>query len=408
MRIQTLCVVLSFMWASGANAVSLWDLAESDIVIVGRVSSEPPTPLRLQVLTAPPDLLDHPSVPEPPSDRVFALYDVDVLAVIKGKLDATKIRVLAHPNRPEDYGGRGAVSRARLFSLPLGERLVLPLQEKRNGEYIIERRSSRLASTSVPAPDDSDFAVTYLSQFVYHGFLIPPSAPADYGLKGDCPAWDLARVFVRSWRLTPDRERDIHETDGIWRLSLEPPSDQLRALRGREKENAGLRALIGPDPLDFYRKEILALLPPPRPDASPMELLARAVVAGSYGEPDAAGKIADMALSAPQEIFDKIVDVIGGLARYPGGRDAAARLLTSPHPEIVMAALTQLGDSSLRAKYRDTVKALLSHEHPGVLCRAITALAFMDNETSKQATYGEDFSPGSENAEVLEYWRNKP
>lgn len=408
MSVRTLCVIPLLIWASAAKAVSLWDLAESDIVIVGRVSSQPPTPLRLQVLTASPALLDHPAAPEPPSYHVFALYDVDVLAVIKGKLDATKIRVLAHSNRPEDYGGRGDVSKAKLFSLPLGERLVLPLQEKRNGEYIVERQSSRVAATSVLAPADSDFAVVYLRQFVYHEFLIPPRAPADYGLKGDYPAWDLARVFVRSWRLTPDPERDIHETDGIWRLSLEPTSDQLRPLRGREKENADLRALIGPDPLGFYRKEILALLPPPDPDAPPMELLARAVVAASYGEPEAAGTICDMALAAPPEILDKMVDVVGGLARYPGGRDAAARLLSSSHSEIVMAALTQLGDPSVRSKYRDAVKRLLWHEHPGVLCRAITTLAFMDNETDRQATYGEDFSPGSKNAEDLEYWRNKP
>ena len=396
---RVVCAMLPLVAMCAAQAVVLDEIAESDVVIVGRVSPRAPTPVRLRIRSDRPDS---------PVDRPFAIYDLDVLAPIKGKLDATKIRVLAPSNRPEDYGGRGRDVTARQFSLPLGDRLVLLLQEKRNGEYIVERRGSRLAATSVPAPDDSDFAVTYLIQFRYHRFAIPPNAPSDFGLKGDYPGRDLARVFARSWRLPADPPRGIGATEGIWRLSLEPSAPLLLPLRPSYDPNAPLRALIGPDPLDFYVKEVLPLLGSPPPDAPSSELIARTVVAASWGDPEAAGRIADMALSPPEDVFETIVEVVGKLAQYAHGRDAAARLLSSPHPEIVMAALKQLGDTSVRSKYRDAVKALLSHEHPGVLCRAITALAFMDNETDRQATYGEDFALGSKNAEVLEYWRNKP
>ena len=86
--------------------------------------------------------------------------------------------------------------------------------------------------------------------------------------------------------------------------------------------------------------------------------------------------------------------------------DASARLLRSPIKSVQRAALFGLAGNR---KHRGDVKACLSSDDPGVLIRAMEALAATDSDW-KHAPKGGDsatLDPGSFNAKMLEYWRNK-
>ncbi len=390
---------------------SLPQLAEADAILVGRVASVPAEAVRVPLREG------KDSVPH--TDLAMGIYEVEVLQTIKGDA-AGRLKVMAACSDPKQIEHRGAASEAYLGMLPPGERMLLLLRSARDG--LILRAPSLEGGEYFDAPPGVEYSVLDFWQCQRH-YVVPDSAPERFPLKGDYVARDVARVLARSTAVKPDARARITAQFGFDRLVLWPPAAQLTRvpkvpLPEDRDPDAPYRALLGPDPYRFYVEEIAPVLPPVTGDTSPLEMVSRWRVAGSWGDPHAAKRIVDAALeldpkNADPALASALAGAVSGLFQYPNGEENAARAIRSPLSEVVLAALPSLHGvpGPGRPKYADHVKALLDHPDPEVVRGAMVALAAMYDERDKQPNVGAmgdtSFDPGSRNAELLEYWRNK-
>ena len=390
---------------------SLPQLLEADAVMVGRVASTPAEAVRAA--------LRYGKTSEPHTDLAMGIYDVEVLQTIKGEATG-RIKVLAACSDPKQIEHRRAETEAYLGMLPPGERMLLLVRRAQNG--LILRARSLEGGEYLDAPPGVEYAVLDFWE-CQRQYLIPDSAPERFPLKGDYVARDVARVLARATAVKADARARIPAEFGFDRLVLWPPAAQLTRvpkvpLPLDKDPDVPYRALIGPDPYRFYKEEIAPVLPPVTNDTSPLEIVSRWRVAGSWGDPDAAKRIVDAALeldpkNADPVLVSALAGAVSGLFQYPNGREQAGRLLKHPRSEIpalLISAMYNVDLPQYQSAFRQAIQALLGHENLEVVRHAMAALANMYEDPEHYPTMVGDsgFDAGSRNAELLEYWRNKP
>jgi hypothetical protein len=379
--------------AALTSAISLYEIDAADVIVVGRVSSSEPVLCDLDVLSPDGELIQ--------TDRHFAVYAVRDVVALKGEAP-TSIGVLARP--PEQPRVPGA---PEISPLPRGHRVLILLQKPAAGRFRADQLTYSREFVAVPGGADFAFFDIRFSG----ARIILPDAPADLGLKHDYVARDVARVLALSTELPPEYAKRLPADYGLKQLALDPSVHSFSKLRGGPYEH--LPSLVGPEPFEFFAAEISPELPPITGDTPVATTLASLLVAGTWGDPEAADQTATIILSLGKPSDAKLAQTIaayaGSVGSAYGGDAAAARLLASPDPGVVKAAVQVLASPSVR-EYRDAVKALLDREEPEILREVMRSLAQMDMDLEHYPVFSGDkgFEEGSHNAEMLEYWRNKP
>lgn len=406
-RIVLALLILS---AQSSAQYTLSQLREADAIVVGKVSSAPAETVHLP--------LRYGKDSRPDTELPMGIYEVEVLQVIKGDV-VGRLRILATCSDPKQIQHRGAEEEAHVGLLPPGERMLLLLRRAQDGLIL---RAQSLEGDYFDAPPGVEYAVLDFWE-CQRRYVIPASAPDRFPLVGDYVARDVARVLARSTALKADPRAQIPAEYGFERLVLRPPAAQLTRvpkvpLPEDKDPDVPYRALVGPDPYRFYREEIIPALPPVGKDTSPLEIVSRWRVAGSWGDPDAAKKIVDAALeldpkTADPALVSALAGAVGGLFEYPNGREQAGRLLKPVRTEIpalLIAAMYNVDLPQYRADFAKTIQGFLSYADPELVRRAMAALANMyeDPEHYPVMTGECGFEAGSRNAQLLEYWRNKP
>lgn len=409
-------VLVSLLACLPLAAQTMEDVAFADVIVVGRVSSEPSAVVRLQTLRRSEE-------PPGPKDFVVALglYEVEVQQTLKGAATGT-IRVVApQGDLTSVAGGRDPLrNESSGLSLPRGARMMLFLQvADSNGAVRYHRNreadpNTYRASDFVRLPEGVRYAVTDFHER-WHSYIIPDSAPEKFPLKHDSPGKDMMRVWVRATEGLPvDDYRGLSEEHGLVRVSLWPTEANFDYSLSRPYVSDRDRKVanqFGPDPLKFYREEIAPNLPPIGPKTTELQIILRHVIAGTYGDPDAAKQIADVVLaldtSKSEKLREHVAEIVGGLGLLPNGREAAVSLYSHRDPLIVQKALMNPFRPDEGKKYAKQVVALLDHEWEGVRLEALRILSMIYREPDKDWTMDKLGSGSYPSEELIQYWKDK-
>ena len=123
----------------GVGGLNLEQLCKADVAIVGRVISEEPS-VRIVAM--------HEGDNE--SSRACGVYSVAVDAVIKGTATGTVTVLAGSAKDASGWLGKNGADVARLFSLPVGKRIVLFLQMPRDGKFNREPTASPMMAKRSP------------------------------------------------------------------------------------------------------------------------------------------------------------------------------------------------------------------------------------------------------------------
>lgn len=306
-------------------------------------------------------------------------------------------------------GGQSNLRRSLV--LPVGERVLLFLQRSKDGRFRMSDYLPGGNDATFDAPADVGFALYDFSR-PRRTFSVSPQAWSATLIKHDYPGRDLARVLAVAKELSPSDagEADLLGSRQLW--PSPPVADLNRRVGDKDQHARRMAELLGPNPFEFFRAEILPKLHPADQDRPLQELLDRLIVSGLWGDPGAADQIAQAILA--QESF-VAVDVVPCLANtvatmghnMTAAPEASVRLLASRFAPIRRNALYNLASHSCRA-YRDHVLRHLDDDDPMVVRAAMAALATMDSDFEHRPT-GDPASAtlSPEETTLLSYWRQK-
>ncbi|GMV36529.1 MAG: hypothetical protein AMXMBFR61_10370 [Fimbriimonadales bacterium] len=405
----------------GVTAQTLYHVAYTDVVVIGRVSSEPSVTVRVPTLQK----------PEGPvtGQAKLGQYEFEVQQTIKGQASG-KIKVVGYQGDITGRGGETGESGTDLrewarneragIPIPRGSRIILLLQEAdASGAARYMRHPNSDGSVGdedyIRLPDRVRNALTsFIFQEPPYRYMIPDSAPQTFPLKHDYPGRDMMRVWVRATEGLPvDEQKGLVEDLGLVRVSLWPTAANFNYdwTGFRTDYDRRIADQFGPNPLKFYREEIAPNLPPIGPKTTELQIILRHVIAGSYGDPDAAKEIAAAVFaldtSKSPKLRERVAEIVGGLGLLPNGNEAAVSLYTHRDALIVQKALMNPFPPGEGKKYAKQVVALLDHEWEGVRLEALRMLSMIYGEPDKDWDMDKIGTRSYPSEALIQYWKEK-
>jgi len=382
---MTLAISLVTLVTQCLAELDLQRLSDAEVVIVAKVRAASPAFISLRrgamnALGA--------------STATYAVYTVTGALAIKGNAPS-ELSVQGASSLATNGWGPSAQQKLANLSLPADEWVLLYLQLPHDSKFRLSMQTT-LTSGYVTAPDGVGYALMDFDGLEPPA-VISSSAMPRLHLKRDFPGRDVARVLLLS-----------QGADESGFACLIP--DPIVPLLLSGKEFADLARLLGPNPHGFYRDQLLPELPSLAQDSGFGPWVDRLILSGSWGDPDAAGKIASAvvargSLRNPDEIA-VCVRALHNLRDMVGADEAFGQLLLSPISDVREVAITGLAGSK---KYRPEVRRFLDSAEPGILRAAMFSLATTDDDSEHFPKMGDDddFGPGSQNSKLLAYWRSK-
>ncbi|MEP0767415.1 MAG: hypothetical protein HRF45_12870 [Fimbriimonadia bacterium] len=407
--------MMAFTGCVSSSAQTMETLWSPDVILIGRVSADTSLSVTLSLLEEPDGA--------PTGTESFGLYEVQVSQTIRGTASGT-IKVVAplgdnsgvgvFAKTPEEI--QAAQNERSGACLPRGARMMLFLQ-KADEHGVVRYWRHPQASAESHQPNDYiklPDGVQYAVDFHLGGELIPDSAPQTFPLKHDYPGRDMMRVWVRATEGLPvDEQKGLVEDLGLVRVSLWPTAANFNYdwTGFRTDYDRRIADQFGPDPLKFYREEIAPNLPPIGPKTTELQIILRHVIAGSYGDPNAAKEIAAAVFaldtSKSPKLRERVAEIVGGLGLLPNGNEAAVSLYTHHDPLIVQKALMNPFRPDEGKKYAKQVVALLDHEWEGVRLEALRILSMIYREPDKDWDMDKIGSRTYPSEELIQYWKEK-